>query len=152
MNSKRFAPVLVALALAASACGGSDDSTPAATAAPVEAAAAGIQLANGPLGDFLADADGNTLYSFVPDAQGDSTCYDDCEAAWPVFAEQSAVGDGLDASLRGTTTRTDGSTQATENGWPLYYFAADTAAGDTNGQGAKDVWFVVDAAGNAISG
>ena len=27
--------------------------------------------------------------------------------------------------------------------WPLYYFANDTAPGQTNGQGANDVWWLV---------
>ena len=42
----------------------------------------------------------------------------------------------------GTLTRTDGTMQATYNGWPLYYFAGDAAQGDANGQGVGDVWFV----------
>ena len=62
----------------------------------------------------------------------------------------SSVGDGLDAGLLGTTERTTGDTQATYNGWPLYYFGGDAAAGDTNGQGINEVWYVVDAAGDAI--
>ena len=40
--------------------------------------------------------------------------------------------------------------QVTYNDWPLYYFAGDAQAGDTNGQGVGDVWFAVDASGNAI--
>ena len=40
-------------------------------------------------------------------------------------------------------TRTDGSNQVTYNGWPLYYFASDETAGDAEGQGSGDVWFVV---------
>jgi predicted lipoprotein with Yx(FWY)xxD motif len=42
----------------------------------------------------------------------------------------------------GTTARTDGATQVTYNGAPLYYFAGDGKAGDTNGQGLNGVWFV----------
>ena len=44
----------------------------------------------------------------------------------------------------------DGSEQATYNGWPLYYFAQDSAPGDVNGQGVGDVWYVVDATGAMI--
>ena len=40
----------------------------------------------------------------------------------------------------------------TYNGWPLYYFSGDAAPGDTNGQALNDVWWVVDATGNAITG
>ena len=88
----------------------------------------------------------------MPDAQGDSTCYDQCEANWPIVGELSTVGDGLDASLLGTTERTTGDVQATYNGWPLYYFLNDAGPGETNGQGVNDVWYVIDAAGNAIEG
>lgn len=109
-----------------------------------------LTLASSDLGDILVDASGKTLYLFMPDAQGESTCYDQCEAAWPPLTGQVSAGDGVDASLLGTVPRTDGSIQVTYNGWPLYSFAADSAPGDTNGQGVNDVWFVVDAAGEAV--
>jgi predicted lipoprotein with Yx(FWY)xxD motif len=86
----------------------------------------------------------------VAGCQGGSTCYDECETNWPIVAELSTVGGGLVAELVGTTERTTGDTQATYNGWPLYYFAGDAAAGDTNGQGVNDVWYVLDAEGNAV--
>jgi predicted lipoprotein with Yx(FWY)xxD motif len=35
-------------------------------------------------------------------------------------------------------------------GKPLYTFADDAAAGDTNGQGVGDKWFVVDAEGELV--
>ena len=53
----------------------------------------------------------------------------------------------------GTTTRTDGSSQVTYNGHPLYYFANDKAAGDARGQGINRFgggWYVVDPAGDKI--
>ena len=42
--------------------------------------------------------------------------------------------------------------QVTYNGWPLYFYAGDTAPGDTNGQGQGGVWYVVDPTGNPIEG
>ena len=39
--------------------------------------------------------------------------------------------------------RGDGSTQLAYNDIPLYFFAGDAAAGDTNGQDVGDVWYVV---------
>ena len=111
-----------------------------------------LTTADSDLGTILVDDAGTTLYLFVPDAQGDSTCYDECEANWPPFAGEVSAGEGVDESLLGTTERTDGTVQATYNGWPLYYFANDAAPGDTNGQGINDVWWVVDAEGNAIEG
>ncbi len=132
--------IIVALALVTAACG-DDDSEPAGPA---------VQVTSSALGEILADADGNTLYLFVPDSQGASVCNDECANAWPPLTTEVSAGDGVDASLLSTTTRDDGSIQATFNGWPLYYFAADASAGDTNGQGVNDVWFVISAAGNAI--
>ena len=159
MNLRRTAALAVALTLFAAACGDDDgpDSAPATdapadTEAGEEPAGATIGLATSDLGEVIVDGDGNTLYLFVPDAQGDSTCYDQCETNWPVMGEVTEVGDGLDAALLGTTERTNGDIQATYNGWPLYHFANDAAAGDTNGQGVGDVWYVIDAAGDAISG
>jgi predicted lipoprotein with Yx(FWY)xxD motif len=115
-----------------------------------DASSAGLQLAASDLGEILVDASGYAVYLFTPDAQGESTCYDECEASWPIVAEVTAVGDGLDEPLLGTTTRTNGDVQATYNGWPLYYFAGDATAGDVNGQGLNGVWWVIDAAGDAI--
>ena len=157
--------LLAALALIA-ACGGAATTTTAgattttaaatttteAAATTTEAAAAGgtVVVATSSLGDILQDGDGRTLYLFTPDAQGDPTCYDDCADNWPALVGEFEAGDGLDASLLGTVTRTDGGVQVTYNGWPLYYFAGDAAAGDTNGQGLGDKWYVVDATGTAI--
>lgn len=173
---------LLATALVATACAADDDPVavettvaPATTAAPTTAApttapsttaaptaeetedtapASGdaVTVAGSDLGDILVDADGNTLYLFTPDAQGESACYDQCEEIWPPLPGDVSAGDGVDASLLGTTQRTDGSTQATYNGWPLYHYAADGGPGDTNGQGVGDVWFVVDPAGDAVGG
>ena len=46
----------------------------------------------------------------------------------------AAAGKGLDASLLTAVDRTNGTKQPKYGDWPLYYFAADKAAGDTNGQ------------------
>jgi len=113
--------------------------------------AAGLQLASTDLGDIIVDIHGNTIYLFTPDAQSTPTCLDGCVDNWPLVVETIEVGEGLDADLLGSVEHPSGVLQATYNGWPLYYFANDAAAGDTNGQGVNDVWFVIDAAGNAIS-
>lgn len=114
------------------------------------ATGATLTAADGALGTNLADGEGNTLYLFIPDGQGESTCYEQCEANWPPLTGEISAGDGVDAALIGSTTRTDGSEQVTYNGWPLYYFAGDSAPGDTNGQGLNDVWFAVSPTGEAI--
>ena len=97
-------------------------------------------------------AKGETLYMFKPDTAGESTCYDDCEANWPplVVTGDITVGEGLDAATFTTVARTDGSTQVKAGAWPLYYFKNDAAAGDVNGQGQGDVWYVVSPTGEPI--
>lgn len=109
-----------------------------------------IEVAPSDLGEILVDDEGTTLYLFTPDAQGESTCYDDCEVNWPPLTDGAEAGSGVDAAMVGSTTRSDGSEQVTYNGWPLYYFAGDVAPGETNGQGINDVWFVVSPGGDPI--
>ncbi|MGD0751228.1 MAG: hypothetical protein ABSA23_07450 [Anaerolineales bacterium] len=53
------------------------------------------------------------------------------------------AGTGVTASMLGTTKRTDGTTQVTYNGWPLYYWVNDKVAGDTTGENVQNVWFVI---------
>ena len=86
---------------------------------------------------------------FNPDNQGASVCYDQCAAAWPATLTTGSptAGAGVDASLLGTSKRTDGSTQVTYNKYPLYTFAFDPKPGDTNGQAVKSIWWVLNAAG-----
>ena len=97
------------------------------------------------LGAFLSDAQGKTLYLFTKDTTpGESTCYDQCATNWPPFtaSEPLTLPGNVEGELT-TISRTDGTTQVAYNGIPLYYFAKDEQPGDTNGQGAGDVWFVV---------
>lgn len=104
------------------------------------------------LGAHLVDGDGRTLYAFINDVDGESTCYDACAEAWPPFvaAGEVSAGDGVDAALIGTLERRDGAAQVTYAGWPLYTFAADSNPGDSGGHGRNDVWFVVDPNGVAV--
>jgi predicted lipoprotein with Yx(FWY)xxD motif len=100
---------------------------------------------NATLGSFLVDANNMTLYLYTKDTPGTSNCYGGCATSWPPLLTDGApvAGAGVTASMLGTTQRTDGATQVTYNGWPLYYFVADKAAGDTNGEGKGGVWFVI---------
>jgi predicted lipoprotein with Yx(FWY)xxD motif len=111
-----------------------------------------IAVEESDLGQILVDARGRTLYAFLPDAQGASTCYDDCAANWPALTIDGdpVGGGGVDAALLGTAERDDGSAQLTYDGWPLYYFAADETRNDVNGQGVGDVWYVVSPDGAPI--
>lgn len=109
-----------------------------------------VAVGSSDLGDILVDGEGRTLYVFLNDEQGESVCYDECEGNWPPLVGEPEAGEGVDASLLGTGEREDGSSQATYNDWPLYHYAADSASGDTNGQGIGEVWFVVGPDGEPI--
>lgn len=110
-------------------------------------------------GPILVAGDGFSLYVFMADTQnsGTSACGDDdgCTEEWPPLLTEGdpVAGEGVDATLLGTITRDNGSTQVTYNGWPLYRFHEDTAAGDTNGQGVDEfggLWYLVSPTGEAI--
>lgn len=143
---------------AAEAPGGQVTTAPAAetTTAPpagettTTAGVDGIQVAETELGSILVDPEGFSLYIFTNDSGGESTCYDSCAATWPPVPADTPLASELDASLFGSTTRTDGTEQLTVNGMPLYTYAPDTEPGQINGQGVGGVWFVVAADGNPI--
>ncbi|WP_298485470.1 hypothetical protein [uncultured Maribacter sp.] len=103
-----------------------------------------IQLtSNATFGNIITDENGISLYYFSKDVKGDSECVDGCLAAWPLFYEENLkLGEGLETTDFGVITRADGAMQNTYKGWPLYYFASDTAAGDTKGDGVGDNWYI----------
>jgi predicted lipoprotein with Yx(FWY)xxD motif len=133
--------------------GGGDYGGPGGSATTVVdgAAAGSVALADGgDLGQILVDADGMTLYVYGNDTEGASTCNDQCATGWPPYvADSGTAGDGVTGDVT-VITRDDGDKQVAINGQPLYRFAGDAAAGDTNGQGAGGVWHVVDAAGEPV--
>jgi predicted lipoprotein with Yx(FWY)xxD motif len=107
---------------------------------------------NDALGSFLVDDKGMTLYLFTKDTPNTTVCYDKCATAWPPLLTTGApvAGEGIDASMLGTTTRKDGTTQVTYNTWPLYYYEKDKVPGDVVGQEVGGVWFVVSGAGEKV--
>jgi len=103
-----------------------------------------VQLAdNATFGKILTDSEGNSLYFFSKDTKSTSECSGGCVDIWPIFYEENITVDtGLDTADFSTITREDGEKQTTYKGWPLYYFANDNAAGDTNGDAVNNVWFI----------
>lgn len=105
-----------------------------------------LQVVQDPaLGAIFAGEGGKTVYLFTKDTEaGVSSCYDDCAVNWPpvTSAAELALPAG-DTGTLGTIERTDGVAQVTYNEIPLYYWLADTEAGQTTGQGVGGVWFVV---------
>lgn len=116
------------------------------------AASVSVDLAKSSLGTILVDGSGRTLYVFTADSNGSSSCSGTCAENWPPLTSDAVpmVGTGLSAADFATITRSDGSHQVTFHGMPLYYFAGDTAAGNTNGQGIGGKWYVVGSDGSLI--
>ena len=106
-------------------------------------------------GPILVDGQCRALYAFTQDADGESTCVDDCAVNWPpLFVTDGAVpplADELDPSLFSVVEHPEGSMLKVGD-WPLYYFAGDAAPGDTNGQAVGDVWWLVSPDGTLIEG
>jgi hypothetical protein len=68
---------------------------------------------------------------------------------------QPTAGSGAYPALLGTNPRSDGGTQVTYNGHPVYIFFKDQNPGDTKGEGVNAFgasWFALSPAGNQISG
>jgi predicted lipoprotein with Yx(FWY)xxD motif len=105
------------------------------------------------MGADLTDAQGRSLYLFVADTNGTSTCSGPCASDWPpVLASGTPqAGSGVNESMLGTVDRSDGSKQVTYNNHPLYLFSHDTAAGNVKGQGVNEFgglgWLVSPAGG-----
>jgi predicted lipoprotein with Yx(FWY)xxD motif len=142
---------LVVLALAA--CGGS-----AAHALPTtsDGRPASVGAGNTALGDVLVNRQGRTLYFFARDSGTMSACAGACAVNWPPLRVRGTpvVGSGAKPSNIGRTARSDGITQLTYNGHPLYTFVNDKKPGDTNGEAINAFggsWFAVSAAGDKVA-
>jgi predicted lipoprotein with Yx(FWY)xxD motif len=112
--------------------------TPTAT---ITTAAVSIQIGtrmSAPLGTYLVDPIGLTLYTLSADPANGSTCIGQCVVFWPplLVAPGGTVtaGSGVSGTV-GTLARSDGSTQVSHDGRALYFYSGDAVAGDTNGEG-----------------
>ncbi|HEY4894995.1 MAG TPA: hypothetical protein VII01_02810 [Solirubrobacteraceae bacterium] len=81
-----------------------------------------------------------TLYHLSGEVSGKFICTSTaCLGVWhPLIAPSSGAPSGEVGSL-GTVKRPEGTMQVTYKGTPLYTFTGDHQAGETKGQGIKDV-------------
>ena len=161
--------VMAGLMLAA--CGSSGGSStpqtspPEATASPTasspasapegSAATVSLKSVKGIEDPALVGPDGKTVYLFEGDKNGKPTCAGACTQFWPPVTASGmpSAGSGLDQSKLGTVKRSDGGTQVTYAGHPLYYYSGDTGPGTAMGQGLKafgSEWYVLGATGDKI--
>jgi predicted lipoprotein with Yx(FWY)xxD motif len=143
-----------------SASAPSHASTPTAastsTAAPASAGAlpALITTKHDKLGTILAYGPKRlTVYLFEADHGMSSACSGACAKVWPpVTGAPKASGDTVASGL-GTIKRSDGTTQVTYKGHPLYLFIKDKDDGDTYGQGVTGFgaqWYALAASGEKV--
>ncbi|MFF8634218.1 SCO0930 family lipoprotein [Streptomyces pilosus] len=109
---------------------------------------AGLSTRQDPkLGEIVVDRNGMTVYRFMKDEAWPkpvSACTGACLEKWPAVAPVDfADTKGIQKKGYMTFTRPDGAAQQTINCWPIYTFAGDKAAGDTNGQGVGGTWYAV---------
>lgn len=161
-TGKRSMGVVATLGVAgilATACGGSSSgggsSQVAATGGATTASAMTITTHSGPLGTYLTDGSGRTVYLFTADSATASKCSGACLGIWPPVTTSGAPhGSGdVTSSKLGTLTRSDGKAQVTYAGHPLYYFSPDGGPGATKGEGIDNFggkWWVVSPAGEKI--
>jgi predicted lipoprotein with Yx(FWY)xxD motif len=99
-----------------------------------------------------------SLYMLTTDPAKRTSCGAGCARFWPPLLTTAPpqAGNGVDATLLGTTSRPDGTLQVTYAGKPLYFYTADVAAGAKsgliNGEDIVDpfnlgVWYLVTPAG-----
>jgi predicted lipoprotein with Yx(FWY)xxD motif len=104
------------------------------------------------LGQYLVDKSGHAIYIFANDVKGRTSCTGGCSSLWPYFyvanLTQDKLGSGLNLSDF-DTINVNGSGQLRYKSWPLYNYAPVSynanvlePAGQTNGDGFGNVWFV----------
>jgi predicted lipoprotein with Yx(FWY)xxD motif len=157
MSKKMIVAAGFVLVLALGACGKSNDDNAARNAKSVPTAdtqgttpsvpPATVAVAESAKGEVLVDANGRTLYRFDKDEDRVSNCAGACAQTWPplLLAPGTAApvtGEGVPGPLS-VIVRSDGGRQVADNGHPLYQYAGDIKAGDTNGDGIGGVWHVV---------
>ena len=157
LEALRHPRLILALPAAAAvvvlvACGSSGNSSGGSSGAGSPAAAAGSSLKTAKIGSatVLTSAKGFTLYSFAPDTPTKSNCNGICAQNWPPV-KGPAMAPGVKGTF-GTIKRSNGATQATFDGHPLYTFVGDTAPGQAKGNGLNEaggLWYEVATSGSA---
>ena len=120
------------------------------SSSPAAAAANTVKTATIAGVTVLTNSKGLTLYSFAPDTSTTSTCNATCAQSWPPV-QGPATAAGVTGTF-GTITRSDGSTQATFDGHPLYTFVGDTAPGQAKGNDLNafgGLWHEITTSGTA---
>ncbi len=111
-----------------------------------------ITTGDSQFGPMLFNEKKQAIYIWELEESDKAECYGNCAEAWPPVltdGQPQAPGD-VNGSLLGTTKRTDGTTQVTYNGHPLYYYAHE-APGEVKCHNISThggLWWVIQPNGN----
>ena len=148
MGRRTLLSVGAAVGLVAAGCGGSSGNENGGNSGLGNTPSVALR-SSASLGNYLVSGDGRTLYYFgldLPGAGGSapvSNCTGSCVPLWPIFhVDAPTLAAGLNAADFGEFVRADGAKQTTYKGWPLYFYAGDSRAGDTHGDNLE-VWYVI---------
>lgn len=131
-----------------------------ASSSGASSSGAALRTASTGLGTVVVDAQGRTVYMFAADTAGSgdaakSACTGTCLTYWPVVqapADAPASLPGISGRV-GVLHRSDGVSQLTLAGWPLYTFAGDSMPGTTAGEGKNGfggLWWALSPAGDLV--
>ena len=143
---------LAVAACGSSGSGGSSGSSAGSTSSGSAAASTSNVVKTTKIGSatVLTNAKGFTLYTFAIDGMNKSNCNAACAHYWPPV-KGPVTATGIKGTFA-TTKRSDGTTEATWNGHPLYTYIGDTAPGQDKGNGLNlsgGVWHVAAVSGAA---
>jgi predicted lipoprotein with Yx(FWY)xxD motif len=144
------AAIAAAAVAACSSSGAPSGTSSSASSAHMAAAAVGLKTAKVGGVTVLTNAKGFTLYSFAPDTSTSSKCNGTCAQNWPPV-KGLATASGATGAFA-TIKRSDGSTQLTFHGHPLYTFVGDKSPGQAGGNGVNafgGLWHEAPASGSA---
>jgi predicted lipoprotein with Yx(FWY)xxD motif len=146
-------PAAAAAAAVVAACSSSgipSGTSSGGSSAHSAAAAAGLKTATVGGVTVLTNAKGFTLYAFAPDTSTTSKCNGACAQNWPPVKVPTTAS-GVKGAFA-TIKRSDGSTQLTFRGHPLYTFVGDKSPGQASGNGINafgGLWHEAPASGGA---
>ena len=148
-------PAIAATAAVLAACSSSGTSSTSgggstSTSSPAAVTAGSLKTATIGGATVLTTSKGFTLYSFAPDTSTKSNCNGACAQNWPPVKVPTTAS-GVKGAFA-TIKRSDGSTQLTFRGHPLYTFVGDKSPGQASGNGINafgGLWHEAPASGGA---
>jgi predicted lipoprotein with Yx(FWY)xxD motif len=130
----------------------SDSRSPSGSASHARSPSS-VGVAMSPVGKILVDRRGRTLYLYLPDKHGRSTCSGGCARVWPpaIVPRRPTAATGVSAAKLGTIVRADShARQLVFAGHPLYTFVGDRKPGQLKGEDYLGAWFVISPSGRRI--